>query len=75
MQVERLTRYAIRLDGHHIYRMKTRQVLAKVDLPSGLTLRNETGAEGFMIRLQGRGVDAKVLEKAMTCLQEALTKE
>jgi ParB family chromosome partitioning protein len=51
----------------------TRQVLAEAALPGGVKMRGEKDGGAYVIRFQGRGVDAPLLERAMTLLQEGLT--
>ncbi len=56
-------------------RKSKRDVLAEVGLPGGVTLRGESDAAGYVIRLQGRGVDAQMVQQAIIHLQDMLTKE
>jgi ParB family chromosome partitioning protein len=50
-----------------------RAVLAEVAVPGGVTLRGEADSAGYVIRVQGRGVDAAFLKQAVARLGEALS--
>lgn len=52
-----------------------REVLSQVSLPGGVKLRGERCGSAFVIHMEGRGVDAALLDRAIARLQETLTEE
>lgn len=52
-----------------------REVLSQVNLSGGVTLKGERDGKDFVIRFEGRGVDAALLDRAIAHLQETWTEE